>query len=60
MDGPLITPRSALIVLLALLAAGTAGLFAYLSTRDPFSALLVAGTAAGGATLFFQKVIAER
>ncbi|GIG64570.1 hypothetical protein [Phytomonospora endophytica] len=60
MDSPLITPRSALIVLLALLTAGAAGLTSYLSNRDPFSALLVAGTAAAGATLFFQKIIAEK
>lgn len=60
MDGPLITPRSALIVLLALLTAGAAGLASYLSARDPFSAFLVAGATAGGAILFFQKIIAEK
>ncbi|MBB3753622.1 hypothetical protein FHT44_006144 [Mycolicibacterium sp. BK634] len=54
----LLTLRSAVVLLCALIIGIVAGVLTYLSTRGVAGALLAAGTAFGGAVLWFNKIIA--
>jgi|HubBroStandDraft_2_1064218.scaffolds.fasta_scaffold21207_3 hypothetical protein len=54
---PLLTVRAAVILLLALIAGGVAGVLGYLAHRSFPGALLIAGSAAGGAIMLFNNMI---
>jgi hypothetical protein len=54
---PLLTVRAALILLLALVVGGTAGTLAYLAHYSFPAAVLMGGSAAGGAILLFNTMI---
>ena len=55
---PLLTLRSAVVLLFALLVAGAAGGLAYVSTRNTAGALIVSGTAFAGAVVWFDNIVA--
>jgi hypothetical protein len=57
--GPLLSVRSAFILMLALFVAITAGVLSYLSAHDLPAAVLVAGGASAGATLLFHTLLAR-
>jgi hypothetical protein len=54
---PLLTLRAAVILLLALVAGGSAGVLAYLAHHSVPAAALVAGGTVGTATLLFHSLI---
>jgi hypothetical protein len=54
---PLLTVRAALILLLALIAGAAAGALTYLGHRSVPAAVLVAGSASGGALMLFNSLI---
>lgn len=58
--GPLLTPRAALVLLLAVLAGLGAGVLAVWSGRHPAEAVGIGVAAAAAAAGFFNWIIARR
>jgi hypothetical protein len=56
---PLLTVRAAVVLLLALIAGGVAGVLGYLVHRSFPDAVLVGGSAAAGAIVLFNSVIGK-
>ncbi|MFK4152906.1 hypothetical protein ACI2LV_13115 [Streptomyces fungicidicus] len=56
---PLLSLRSAIILLLGAFAATGAGVLTYLAQRDTATAALAGGTAFAGAVLFFHSVVSS-
>jgi len=54
---PLLTVRAAVILLLALIVGSVSGVLGYMTNHSFPAAVLVAGSAAGGAVLLFNNVI---
>lgn len=57
--GPLLSVRSAFVLMFALVVAIAAGVLSYLSAHDLPAAILVAGGAGAGATLLFHTLLAR-
>ena len=57
--GPLLSVRSAFVLMLALIIAIVAGVLSYLSAHDLPAAILVAGSAGAGATVLFHTLLAR-
>jgi hypothetical protein len=57
--GPLLSLRSAFVLMLALVVAILAGVLSYLSAHDLPAAVLVAGGASAGAMLLFHTLLAR-
>lgn len=55
--GPLFSVRTALILLLACVAAAIAGVLAYVNSKSAPEAGLVGGSTLGAAVIFFNKII---
>lgn len=56
-SGPLLSVRTAVVLLLAVVAGVLAGVLGYLSERNLPSAVLVGGGAAAGALLLFHTLL---
>ena len=54
---PLLTVRAAVVLLLALITGVAAGVLGYLAHRSFPGALLIGGSAAGGAIMLFNTMI---
>jgi hypothetical protein len=54
---PLLTARSALVILIGVVAGVMSGVLAYLAADNPAAAVLVGASAAGGALGLFQTLI---
>jgi hypothetical protein len=54
---PLLTVRTAVILLLALIIGSAAGALGYMAHRSVPGAVLIGGSAAGGAILLFNTAI---
>lgn len=57
--GPLLSVRSAFVLMLALVVAITAGALSYLSAHDLPATILGAGGAGAGATVLFHSLLAR-
>lgn len=57
--GPLLSLRSAFVLMLALVSAIIAGVLSYLSAHDLPAAVLVAGGAGAGAMLLIHTLLAR-
>jgi hypothetical protein len=57
--GPLLSVRSAFVLMLALVVGITAGLLSYLSTHDLPAAILVTGGACAEGILLFHTLLAR-
>jgi hypothetical protein len=57
--GPLLSVRSAFVLMLALVVGITTGMLSYLSAHDLPAAILVAGGASAGATVLFHTLLAR-
>jgi hypothetical protein len=57
--GPLLSLRSAFVLMLALVVAIIAGVLSYLSAHDLPAAVLVASGASAGAMLLFHTLLAR-
>jgi len=57
--GPLLSVRSAFVLMLALVVAIVAGVLSYLSGHDLPAAILVAGGAGAGAVLLVHTLLAR-
>lgn len=55
--GPLLSVRSAFVLMLALVVAIIAGVLSYLSAHDLPAAILVTGNAGAGAMLLFHTLL---
>jgi hypothetical protein len=55
----LLSVRSAVVLVLALVVAATVGLLSYLSTHDLPAAILAAGSATTGALSMFRTLLAR-
>jgi hypothetical protein len=58
--GPLLTPRAALVLLMAVLAGLGAGVLAVWSGRHPAEAVGIGVAAAAAAASFFNWIVARR
>lgn len=58
-SGPLLGVRTALVILLAVLAGVAAGWLSFLASHSLPAATLAGGSAAGGALLLFEKIIGQ-